>query len=98
MIKLHYVPDGIAVPDFQVDGMFELVKSCVETDTIHNFFFSTENIFLRVRVAVNEGEIPHGKVLFCYKDHRILLDENGRIDFWPDGFLDTTEKLLERMT
>jgi len=97
VIKLRYTSSGQPISDFDLEVAFERLKQCASLDSEHEFFFSTENIFLRVRVAVKESEIPHGEVLFCYDTKRILLDENGSMNQCPDGFIDTTEKLLLRL-
>ncbi len=61
-----------------------------------------------VRVAVREGMIPASEVKVFYLEkgdtsvHEALvvnpeIDENGRIDLWPEGFFDENDRLLEKL-
>ena len=61
-----------------------------------------------VRVAVREKIIPNYEVKIFYLErsttsvHEALvlnpeIDENGRIDIWPEGFFDEGDRLLEKL-
>ena len=61
-----------------------------------------------VRVAVKEKVIPNYEIKIFYLErsstsiHEALvvnpeIDENGRIDIWPEGFFDEGDRLLEKL-
>ena len=61
-----------------------------------------------VRVAVKEKVIPNHEVKIFYLErnttavHETLvvnpeIDQNGRIDMWPEGFFDEGDRLLEKL-
>jgi len=93
MLHIHYAP-GPAVSDFELEKTYQELKPLIVCDEQHIATYSNELIFLRVRVAVARGEISSNNVLFFYNGQEFEIDSDGRIGYWPDGFLDTTEKLL----
>lgn len=44
-----------------------------------------------------KNKISHDSVEFYFKGNKIEMDKDGRIEYWPDGFLDATEKLLNEL-
>jgi len=66
----------------------------------------SDHVLNGIRVSVRRGEIPSGDVAIFSFDrqrgdpsHRVqitrpTIDRNGKIDAWPPGFFDETEKLL----
>lgn len=69
----------------------------LETDSVH--------IFNTIRLHVKKGNILHTDVSInfidfgnsnntYFKSTLLNIDEHGRLDNWPDGFLDTYEKIL----
>jgi hypothetical protein len=91
-LTMYYRP-GPAVSDFVLEATFKsLLHSLQERDV--TLVCSTENLFTRVRVGIVQGDISHTDVLFRWQGLEFQPDKNGRIDHWPEGFLDTTERLL----
>ena len=69
----------------------------------------SDHVINGVRVAVHEGLIPADSVSFLYfrwdpkvEDgvptvRTLAMDENGRIDDWPEGFFDEMDQNLEKL-
>jgi predicted ATPase len=68
---------------------------------------STENALNALRVAVKKGKIAHTDVVIFYNRYngstepvetwQLRVDCNGRLDHWPPGFADLTDRLLEKL-
>jgi hypothetical protein len=56
--------------------------------------FGNEMYLYAFRILVKRGIIPYNDIVFKFKDTIILIDENGRVDFWPKGFGDTLKEFL----
>ncbi len=66
----------------------------------------SDHIINGIRVATKRNEITHEKIKLYYFDrtiesarhfsyvHEMNIDKDGRIDHWPDGFLDEWDKNL----
>ncbi|PFG09261.1 AAA family ATPase [Marinobacter sp. LV10MA510-1] len=61
----------------------------------------SEHVMDAIRIAVKSNEITSDQVKFYYfsknndmptKVHSPVLSENGKLDFWPEGFFDQTLK------
>ncbi|MBL8229403.1 MAG: DUF3696 domain-containing protein [Bryobacterales bacterium] len=75
------------------------VQMIVETHSDH--------VMNGIRVAVHQRLVDHSKVAFLYFEwdpkhedgattvQRLAVDSRGRIDHWPAGFFDETDKSLE---
>lgn len=94
-LTVYYAP-GPSMSDFVLEEMYRGLLVDLQKHDM-TFTCSTENLFTRIRVGVFEGDIPHGDVCFRWRGLEFFPDSDGRLDYWPDGFLDVTEKLLERL-
>lgn len=92
-LTVEYTPKGQAVSDASLEKEYQIILARLQHNDIA-CRFSNETPFLRIRVGVKQGDIPHENVRFMFKDEEIAQDKDGRIDYWPDGFLDISEKLL----
>lgn len=88
-MKAHWDPTRLASSDDQVEGWYQRV---VADGTTH-VDVSSHLEFLRLRIGVKEGEIPH--LTFVVDGEEYAVDENGRMPVWPDE-LDTLDRLLTR--
>lgn len=61
----------------------------------------SEHVMDGIRIAVKDGVLPHDEVLFHYfssssegitEIETPKIDENGKVEFWPNGFFDQTLK------
>lgn len=71
----------------------------------------SDHVLNGVRLAVHDGDIPPGKVCFHFfkrnesseassETHIVespIIDRNGRLSFWPDGFFDEMDRALEAL-
>ena len=97
MLKVHYDPYGRAISDWQVSIEAKLLvdRLKAEPDNDIPFYYSTSNIFTRLRLAVVEGEIPHSQILFYFKGESLKVNRYGAIKEWPDGFCDYEMRMAE---
>ena len=67
----------------------------------------SDHLLNGARLAVKERVLPHTALQIHFftgatkEGHGVVsptLDSNGRIDEWPDGFFDQSEKDLSRLT
>lgn len=91
-----YYASGLSVSDFVLEEFYQYVLAKLQQDNV-TLTCSNETLFLRVRVGIVKGEIAHENVRFRWRGLEFAPDENGRIDNWPDGFLDMTDRLLEEL-
>lgn len=65
----------------------------------------SDHVINGIRLAVKNGKVKkeHTQIFFFYKDvqdgyeHKVVcpqIEEDGRIDFWPEGFLDEWDHAL----
>jgi len=92
-------------------GQSVLGKLCsiAATNGVQLFIESHSDHFLNgVRVAVKEGSIPPDQVKLFYLErstasmHETMvvspeIDQHGRINKWPQGFFDESDRLLEKL-
>lgn len=97
MLTIEYAPHGGAVSDFDVERIFQALVPDMLDEAEHSVAFATENIFLRVRVGLARGEITTSEVRFVFESKIVSVDNEGRIEQWPPGFLDTIEELLYQL-
>lgn len=83
--------------------------SIAATSGVQLFIESHSDHFLNgVRVAVKDGLIPHDQVKLFYLErstasmHETVvispeIDKQGRINRWPQGFFDESDRLLEKL-
>jgi predicted ATPase len=92
-------------------GQSILGKLCgiAATNGVQLFIESHSDHFLNgVRVVVREGIVRHDYIKLFYLERNDLgthatevisptIDKNGRIDIWPKGFFDESDRLLEKL-
>jgi hypothetical protein len=64
MIIMHYVEGAPAVNDFNLEKMAQQLKDRANDSDSWELWFSTDNIFNKIRVMVVEGEIDYKSVKF----------------------------------
>jgi predicted ATPase len=81
----------------------EWVQKNVKLSFGNVILIATESdvVFAALRVAVKEGRLGFEEIQFHHCDNgtqeRPRIDRDGRFDFWPPGFFDQHDKLLERL-
>jgi hypothetical protein len=96
MIRIRYdALDGVAVRDGDVNQFVDDINWGLEQNI--EISVSTENVINEVRARIKEGMIPYINVVFLFDQKILLVDKNGRLDWWPNGFCDTIEKQLMRL-
>jgi len=102
-LYVRYDPFYAPVSDFGCDDTYKLLLENCEKQfanplfpSIYRVGFSTENILNRIRLGVLEGEFTFD-VVFKYRHLSLLVDSNGRIDNWPEGFCDYNEHIQEKI-
>lgn len=87
----------------------ELIARCAEAGTQIFIETHSDHVLNGIRIAVKKKQIKHYKVGLFYFDkenkgnhieHSVKtprINENGKLDYWPDGFFDEWEKALDEI-
>lgn len=100
LLSVSYEPE---VSDYEMKSDADAenyVREIVKEATSGNYtvlLTNQELIVNYVRLCILEELIPHNQVEFRYKDNIIFPDKYGHLDWWPPGFCDYNDKLLERL-
>ena len=97
MIEIEYCSTGTPVNDFNLDVEYRYILSCIEDGRFDILYYSTENIFTRVRYGVVSGEINPESVCFVYENERLTLNEYGKLSRWPENFCNVCINLSEKI-
>ena len=102
MLYIEYCATGHPVNDFELDNEVSWVMShvCDEqkkiTDEADEFlYYSTENIFNRIRLEIVSGNISENDIIFVYEDVQFPVNRFGAIMNWPNGFCDVNIRMSE---
>lgn len=96
-MRIIYDPNnGIPIADGDVEDTCEILcKVVLATDDLDiyawdddkgNCVFSTENIILRLRLALVRRELKE-PLIFIFEGKELTMDEYGFVSPWPKGFL-----------
>jgi predicted ATPase len=98
--EAHLHPQGQA----RIGELLALAASCGVQVVIETH---SDHVLNGIRLSVHGGKLPPDKVQLHYFQRRQqdgqafitspLIDKNGRIDQWPDGFFDEWDKSLETL-
>lgn len=98
MIIVSYSPIGNPVNDFFLDGEIKIVKDVISAFEDYTLYYSTENIFVRIRLEIVLGNIDSTNIQFEYDFKPVHVNRFGAIIDWPNGFcdivIDMSEKIL----
>lgn len=88
-VKIHYSQQGSPVSDFGVEKEYIEICKYIHDDVEIDLWFSTENIFSRLRLAIAQSILPCEKIIFVnFDDAEIYINRFGAIPNWPNGFCD----------
>jgi len=57
----------------------------------------TSLIVEEIRALIHEGTISHEDVVLKFKGEELNIDSQGYIDYWPRGFCDASDNILNRL-
>jgi hypothetical protein len=96
-VTLEYSSSGVAVSDFEIESVYDVIRGHIRHHTSAWMIFSTSLIFDRVRAAIAEGEISHEDIQFlcpapaesndAYTE--VAVNQYGAIIDWPREFCHT---------
>lgn len=79
MLNIHYGKEGQAYSDFEVEGYVnEEVVGLDYSRTDDHIFSSTENLVLRIRVAIYKGQLNHEHVVLHHPEGSVRFDSKAR--------------------
>lgn len=88
--------DGVTFPDGVVEQ--EVLRFYeVSTRGPVTLRTSSELVVHAARALIAEGKIPHEAIEFVFDGSVIRHSKAGRMQHWPDGFCDVSDKLLMRI-
>lgn len=90
MKYVHFEEAALPVADWNAEKTAEMLIHC-------NILMTSNALVVDfVRALVAEGVITD-QVTILFKGQHLLVDANGRIENWPNGFADEQERALERI-
>jgi len=94
MIVVKYTEGAEAISDFAIEAWLKNAIECAKLPGLYLFPVSNEPPILAVRVAVAKGQLSTDEVTLRFKGEDLPMNKDGRLDRWPEGFCDTSDKLL----
>lgn len=97
-LVIYYEPTTYGLNLFSDGDMESYVNSLIERmKGITVLLTSQEMMINYVRLAICTGKISCDNVEFRFKGNIIFADRYGHLDWWPDGFCDYNDKILEKL-
>jgi hypothetical protein len=107
-VKIYYDKLGVAVSDFHLEEEFTYgILRAIKRESLDFYnatalYYSTFNIFMRIKLAVVRGEIDCDDILFLYEDDELGLqyipvNKYGACPYTPDGFEDPQFRMSEEL-
>ena len=95
MLHINYNREGLSIPSFMEDIEKEVNIIIKELDTKEKVIkhYSTSEILYLILLKTKQGLIDYSRVVVHYNNYEIKVLESGQFDKYPDGFLDTQEKI-----
>lgn len=94
MKTIEYHQDGVAIADHACSMSARMFLTMVGDQAIK---VSTDNFIYEVCALIAEKFISHEEVVFLFEGKSIAPNAGGRLQEWPQGFCDITEKALYRI-
>ncbi|NIA10712.1 MAG: hypothetical protein GWP10_13540 [Nitrospiraceae bacterium] len=96
---IEYDPiNGESVPDGEIkEWLKNKIDLASELESELNVVTSTSLIIEEARAMIHEHTLSSKDIVFKYKGEMLYSDEFGKLDYWPAGFCDTFEKILDRL-
>ena len=91
-----FAPDADVVPTVQ-EIVTDFYSRPPEERWDFDYTFGTFLFIDALRVEIREGRLQLEDVEFRYNGDIIQFDKDGRTPYWPEGFGDQVEKLLEKL-
>lgn len=83
---------GISCPDAACEE--KAISMCAQRGS---FIIGSQLIIDNIRVLVKQGKMPVDELEIWFGDIKICMDQDGRVAYWPEGFCDYFEKVLDKM-
>lgn len=95
-LTVRYLPDDNEL-QLVADGKAEeYVKNIIESSDGWVVLLTSQELVVNyVRLFVTRGLIAPSQVTFLFKDYEMFVDKFGHLDWWPAGFCDYNDKILE---
>jgi len=100
LLTVRYEPDNNLLEKV-CDGKAEkYVRDIVKSASggMYTVLYTSQEVVINyVRLCILEGLISHEDVEFSFGDKIVFPDKYGHLDWWPTGFCDYNDRLLERL-
>ena len=94
IVNLHFTEEAHPVGDHMIESRYEDFLYNARLHGEWNTFTCNESVVNRCRIGHAEGEII---LRLFWIDQELIVDEEGNLEEWPDGFCETHLKLLLRL-
>jgi len=95
MLTIVYSGIGDSVNDFRLDDEIYLINKMIASWDEYILYYSTENIFTRIRLEIISGNISCDNIQFEYEGENLPVNRFGAIMNWPNGFCDVNIRMSE---
>lgn len=98
-LTIHYCPNDDELIKICDGKSEEYVRNLIEgSKRVNTVILTSQEIIINwVRVFICEGLINHDDVDFIFEDKIMFADTYGHLNYWPKGFCDYTDNILERL-
>lgn len=97
MLTVEYSAKGKVVSDFRVEVKYIILLDQIKKagDNDLRVAYASECMIHRIRLGIVRGDIDHDKVVFEFEGRKLRPNHHARIEGWPDGFADLSERIGE---
>ena len=99
-LTVEYLPEDNDTALYSDGDMEDFIRQVVTNAAKENATLlrtSQESAIGYVRLCILEGLISHEDVEFIFGDKMMFADKYGHLDWWPTGFCDYNDNLLNRL-
>lgn len=88
MLTVEYCKEGEVVSDFDVVSFVQNIIQDLKQGVDKEIKVSTSDVIHQIRLKVAQGGIRYDDIQFKYKDEILIVDKDGRMPHYPQGFAD----------
>jgi len=100
-VTIWFREDGEVVTQFNYQKKYEeflrLYEEIKNTDNKLEFAYCTSLGMHISRIAIIRGLVPCTDIEYHFQNYAIFPDKDARLDFWPTGFCDIMDDILEEL-
>ena len=97
-LTINYDPiNGEVEPDGKIASYVKHLACIAEVRSSLEITVGSALIIDEIRALIIEGTLSHKDIVFKFKGEEIHPSKDGTISYWPKGFCDVYDNILERL-